>query len=59
MLFGFDPVPEGEEGTESLFVALVIETPRQPEPVSEVLQFFNAIESSMTSLANDMQSNPV
>ena len=54
MLFGFDQVPEGEEGTESLFVALrslaVLQCNRiQYDFVGER----HAIESSMTSLAND------
>lgn len=52
MLFYFNPMREAGNGTENMCVALVIETPGQPETVSEVMQFFRAIDSSLTSLAN-------
>jgi hypothetical protein len=53
MLFRFVSVPEEDDNAEGMYVALVIETPGQPEAVSEVMQFFGAIDSGLTSLAND------
>jgi hypothetical protein len=52
MLFYFNPVREADNATENMCVALVVETPGQPETASEVMQFFSAIDSSLTSLAN-------